>query len=125
MRTSALVMVLCSLLLLIQWPHSALGHALLVRAEPKVGERVSTPPATVRIWFDSALEPSLCKIHVRDPNGKQVDNDDSRVNPSDEKLLEVSLPSLPPGVYHVLWSVVSRDGHKTNGDYVFTIKPGN
>jgi methionine-rich copper-binding protein CopC len=125
MRTSALVIVLCSLLLLIQWPHSALGHALLVRAEPKVGERVSTPPARVRIWFDSALGPSLCKIRVQDPNGKQVDNDDSRVIPPDEKLLEVSLPLLPPGIYHVIWSVVSRDGHKTNGDYIFTIKPGN
>ncbi len=125
MRTSALVIVLCSLLLPIQWPPSALGHALLVRAEPKVGERVSTPPARVRIWFDSALEPNLCKIHVRDPNGKQVDNDDSRVIPPDEKLLEVSLPLLPPGIYHVMWSVVSRDGHKTNGDYIFIIRPTN
>jgi methionine-rich copper-binding protein CopC len=90
-----------------------------------VGERVSTPPTRVQIWFDSALEPDLCKIHVLDPNGKQVENNDARVNPSDEKLLEVSLPSLSPGIYHVMWSVVSRDGHNTNGDYIFTIKPGN
>jgi methionine-rich copper-binding protein CopC len=37
-------------------------------------------------------------------------------------LLEVSLPSLPTGNYHVFWSVVARDGHRTEGDYTFTIK---
>jgi hypothetical protein len=34
----------------------------------------------------------------------------------------VSLPSLSPGTYRVIWSVVARDGHRTEGDYTFTIK---
>jgi methionine-rich copper-binding protein CopC len=38
------------------------------------------------------------------------------------KLLEASLPPLPPGTYRVVWSVVSKDGHRTQGDYTFAIK---
>jgi methionine-rich copper-binding protein CopC len=34
----------------------------------------------------------------------------------------VSLPPLPPATYRVIWSVVARDGHRTEGDYAFTIK---
>ncbi|MGZ3614373.1 MAG: copper resistance protein CopC [Thermodesulfobacteriota bacterium] len=42
---------------------------------------------------------------------------------SDSKLLEVSLPILPPGTYYVIWSVVdSGPGHRTTGDYIFIVK---
>jgi len=26
------------------------------------------------------------------------------------------------GIYHVFWDVVSHDGHRVKGDYVFTVK---
>ncbi len=48
-----------------------------------------------------------------------------RVAPSDAMLLEVSLPPLSPGIYRVIWNVVARDGHRTEGDYTFTIQRGN
>jgi hypothetical protein len=51
-----------------------------------------------------------------------VDKGDGRVNPSDSTILEVSLPPLPPGNYRVFWSVVARDGHRTEGDFPFTIE---
>ena len=47
---------------------------------------------------------------------------DPRVNPRDNTLLEVSLPSLPPGRYQVFWSVIARDGHRTEGHFPFRIK---
>ena len=55
-------------------------------------------------------------------NGKQVDQGNSRVDPSNSVLLEVGLPPLPAGTYRVIWNVVARDGHRTTGDYSFTIK---
>jgi len=51
-----------------------------------------------------------------------VNNKDGRVNSSDATLLEVSVPRLPPGKYRVIWSVVARDGHLTQGDYTFSIR---
>jgi len=51
-----------------------------------------------------------------------VDRGDGRVDAKDSTLLEVSLPALPPGRYHVLWSVVARDGHRTEGRFPFRIK---
>jgi methionine-rich copper-binding protein CopC len=87
-----------------------------------VGSTVSASPSSVRIWFDSDLEPAFSNLMVHGMDGKMVDKRDCRVDPSDPKLLEVSIPPLPPGMYLVIWSVVSRDTHRTQGQFTFTIK---
>lgn len=101
---------------------SAWGHAFPDHSEPRVGWTVPTPPSRVRIWFDGALEPTFSTITVTNTNKQRVDKGDGRVNPSDSTILEVSLPHLPSGKYHVFWSVVARDGHRTEGDFSFTIE---
>lgn len=102
---------------------SAWGHAFPDHSEPRVGWTVDKPPAQVRIWFDGAIEPIFSTIMVTNADKARVDKGDGRVNPSDMTVLEVSLPSLPPGRYRVLWSVVARDGHRTEGDFPFSIGP--
>ena len=109
-------------LMLLAMPGASLGHAFPDHSAPKVGETVTAPPAGVYIWFDGNLEPAFSKIVVQDTSGKAVDQGNGRVNPSNSVLLEVGLPKLPPGTYKVLWNVVSRDGHRTSGDYSFQIK---
>lgn len=103
----------------------AWGHAFPDHSEPPVGGTVQTPPPRVRMWFDGALEPvfNIIKV-VNADNQQQVDTRDGGVNPADNTVLEVSLPSLPSGKYRVLWGVVARDGHRTDGDFSFTIGPG-
>jgi copper resistance protein C len=103
-------------------PPAALGHAFPDHCDPKVGATLSVSPERVRIWFDSALEPVFSTLMVHTAAGTMVDKRDSRVRSADPKLLEVSVPRLPPGTYRVFWSVVARDGHRTNGDYSFVIK---
>ena len=103
-------------------PEAAQGHAFPDHADPKVGATLTVSPDRVRIWFDSALEPAFSTIMVNGADGAMVDKRDGRVNSSDAKLLEVSVPRLPPGTYRVIWSVVARDGHRSNGDYAFVIK---
>jgi len=103
-------------------PGISLGHAFPDHADPKVGSTISVSPVRVRIWFDGNLEPLFSTIIVQDAKGKKVDKGDGRVNPVDDTLLDVSLPPLPTGTYRVIWSVVARDGHKTEGDYTFTIR---
>jgi len=87
-----------------------------------VGHTLDAPPPSVRIWFDGEIEPVFSSIRVEDGNKRQVDRGDPRVSPTDHTLLEVSLPPLPSGRYEVVWSVVARDGHRTEGRFPFRIK---
>jgi copper resistance protein C len=97
------------------------GHAFPDHSEPRVGHTVDTPPPTVRIWFDGAIEPVFSTLRVEDNDKHRVDRNDARVS-GDGTLLEVSLPPLPRGQYQVFWSVVARDGHRTEGRFPFRIK---
>jgi methionine-rich copper-binding protein CopC len=100
----------------------SLGHAFPDHSDPRVGSTVSDSPSSVRIWFDSDIEPVFSRIMVHTMDGKMVDKGDSRVDPKDSTLLEVSVPPLLPGQYLVIWSVIARDGHRTMGQYIFTVK---
>ncbi len=111
--------LLASLLLLV--PATVWAHAFPDHSEPRVGHSVDAPSA-VRIWFDGEIEPVFSTIRVENGDKQQVDKKDGRVDPNDSTLLEVSLPQLPPGRYKVFWSVVARDGHRTEGSFPFQVK---
>jgi copper resistance protein C len=115
-------LIACCSFLLGLWPQIAWAHAFPHHSEPQVGATVPTSPSHVRIWFDGALEPAFSSIHVQDASGQKVDTGDGGVNPADPTLLEVRLMPLHPGTYRILWSVVARDGHRTEGDFTFTIR---
>jgi copper resistance protein C len=100
----------------------ARAHAFPERADPRVGSAVQGSPDAVRIWFDGELEPAFCQIVVTDGSGQRVDRGDARVDAGGRRLLQVSVPSLPPGTYSVHWAVLSIDGHRTTGDFRFTVK---
>lgn len=98
------------------------AHAFPERSEPRVGAVVHSPPAQVRIWFDGDLESAFSRIAVTDASGKPVDRGDSHVASQNRRVLQVSLPPLAAGRYTVRWSVLAVDGHRTEGDYTFTLK---
>lgn len=100
----------------------AWSHAVPDHSEPAVGSTVSASPPLVRIWFDSELEGEFSEIRVENAASERVDNGDAHVDKSDAKLLEVGMPPLPAGVYRVFWTAVSIDGHRTVGNYTFTVK---
>lgn len=100
----------------------AWGHAFPDHSEPRVGHTVDAPPPAVRVWFDGEIEPVFSTLRVEDADQRRVDRNDARVSPSDGTLLEVSLPPLPSGRYQVFWSVVARDGHRTEGSFPFRVE---
>jgi methionine-rich copper-binding protein CopC len=100
----------------------ARAHAFPDHSEPRVGHTLDTAPAAVRVWFDGDIEPVFSTIRVETAAKQRVDNGDPRVDPRDGTLLEVGLPPLPTGEYHVVWNVVARDGHRTEGSFPFRIK---
>jgi methionine-rich copper-binding protein CopC len=87
-----------------------------------VGSSIDAPPAAVRIWFDGQIEPVFSTIRVENRDKQRVDKGDGGVDPGDNRVLQVKMPPLPPGSYRVYWSVVARDGHRTEGDFPFRIK---
>lgn len=119
-RLDALGLALAALL----WGAAGAGaHAFLDRADPRVGSTVRTPPTQVRIWFTESLEPAFSSVQVVNEAGQRVDQGDSQVDPSNPTLLRISLPSLPPGTYKVIWRVLSVDSHVTQGDFTFRVAP--
>jgi copper transport protein len=97
----------------------ALAHAVLIRATPSGSESLSQSPPEVALLFSEPLDPVFSGIHVVNASGQQVDTGDTHVDPSNERLLLVSLqPSLPNGVYRVSWRSLSAiDVHPDAGQY--------
>lgn len=115
-------MLLARLIAASTWPGLALAHATIERSNPGVNEILSRPPTAVTLLFDAELEPILCRLTVTDEHGTQVGLGDGKVAKANHKEFSVDLPELPRGVYRVHWNVVSRDGHRTTGQYDFTFK---
>ena len=100
------------------------AHAFLIRAEPRVGSKVTKVPTEVRVWFSETVQAGVSSIQVFDVNGKQVDKKDTHSDRSNRAVLCVSLiPALTPGSYKVIWRVTSADTHVTSGDFHFQIVP--
>jgi len=100
------------------------AHAFLVRAEPRVGTKVTKVPTEVRVWFSESVQAGVSSIQVFDVSGKQVDKKDTHSDRSNRAVLCVSLiPALTPGTCKVVWRVTSADTHVTSGDFRFQIVP--
>lgn len=98
------------------------AHAFLVRAEPRVGTKVTKVPTEVRVWFSESVQARVSSIQVFDVSGKQADKKDTYSDRANRAVLCVSLPqTLTPGSYKVIWRVTSADTHVTSGDFHFQI----
>jgi methionine-rich copper-binding protein CopC len=116
MRPSSLIPIIPLLLLLAAGEASA--HATLDRAEPRVGNKVASPPREVTLWFTQKLEPAFSRVTVTNAAGERVDLGKPRVNGS-----QMSVPLRPggSGTYRVNWHVLSVDAHTTEGNFTFQV----
>lgn len=122
-RADAAALGAVVLLVALSLPGPVLAHAFPDHSDPRVGHTVDVPPSEVRIWFDGAIEPVFSTVKVEDANGRRVDRDDAHVDASDQTLLEVGVTPLTAGAYQVEWSVIARDGHRTEGKFPFRVEP--
>jgi methionine-rich copper-binding protein CopC len=100
----------------------AWGHVFPDHQSPGAGSVLSSSPQKVQIWFDGDLEPIFSTIKVENAEGHEIAKGAVASGQSDPTQLQVPLPTLGPGIYQVKWSVVARDGHRTEGQYTFIIK---
>jgi methionine-rich copper-binding protein CopC len=116
MRRSSLIGVIPLLSLLAA--NEASAHAFLDRAEPRVGNKVATPPHEVTLWFTQKLEPAFSNVTVTNAAGQRVDTGKPRIS-GDQ--MSVSLRPGGTGTYHVTWHVLSVDTHTTEGNFTFQV----
>ena len=114
-------LLLISLLLLI--PHSAYSHAYLIESYPDEAAELSESPQKVTLSFLGFLEHLFSKVEVYDNSGRKVSEKSRLTDGEDGTLMEAKLKgSLSKGVYTIKWMCISRDGHRQDGTYSFTIK---
>ena len=80
------------------------------------------PPPEVKLYFSDPLEPDYSTVRVKDGRGAQIDRQDAHVDPSNPRLLRVTLPPLGHGTYAVIWRVLSIDSHVTERRFTFRVK---
>jgi len=100
---------------------AAMAHAFPEHQVPGAGAELDSPPRVVSIRFDRAVEAAFSSLRVEDASGERMDADDSHVVKGANDTLMVTLKPLVSGRYHVFWTAVARDGHRTHGDYWFSV----
>ena len=108
---------LCSALFLSE---SVQAHALLQSASPSVGGSVSSSPSSIRLEFSEGVEARYSHVSVSGPGGAVPVSGPSNGGSKSTLTVKVS-GKLKPGNYHVSWSVVSEDTHKTQGSFNFQV----
>jgi len=121
MKCSAVLAFVFALMLAVP-VGTARAHAFPEHQVPGAGAKLDRPPKAVTIRFDRAVEPSFSSLRVENEAGERVDAKDSRMVHGKTDTLVVTLKPMIDGRYHVFWIAVARDGHRTHGDYMFTVR---
>jgi methionine-rich copper-binding protein CopC len=115
--------IVLTLGLLVVSTSQVFAHARFDRAEPPANSALDGSPFVLKALFTQELT-SRSTIRVLDANGVQVDLGDGHVDldDPDRKVMYVSLPELPVGVYTVESSAESaEDGHTETETFMFGV----
>ena len=116
----AAVAVLLGLLVAAGAATGAQAHARLVETVPADGATVGGLPGDVTLTFSDPLDPTFVRVKATAPDGPQPDPT-VRVTGS---TVRVTVADRGPGVYEVVYRVVSKDGHPVSGRVSFTVAGG-
>jgi methionine-rich copper-binding protein CopC len=101
----------------------AFAHAHLQTAVPAPDGVVSVAPDALQLKFSEGLELAFTGVTLKAPDATAVPLGQATLAPGDDTTLVVPLTRhLTAGKYGVTWHALSKDGHKTHGDYTFTVK---
>jgi copper resistance protein C len=118
-----LAAAIVGLSLLLASSSQAFAHARYDRSDPPAGAMLDGQPFVLKAYFTQELT-SKSTMRVLDANGAQVDLADGHVDldDPDRKVMVVSLPALPTGVYTVEWGTVSADdGDSETGTFALGV----
>ena len=104
-------------------PAVASAHAYLVKTVPAASVVVNTPPPSVQLTYDEAVEPRFAIISVTDVDARSVTDGPVTRSPANPDTLIVPLKRVPEGWYLVYWRAISVDGHPVQGAFTFAVGP--
>lgn len=110
----------CAVALLL--PQLAWAHAHLKTAVPADHSTVASP-AVIRGDYTEGLNIAFSSMTVAGADGKALDLGKAALVPGDDKAMDLAVAKpLSAGHYVVTWHALSKDGHKTQGTWSFTVK---
>lgn len=99
------------------------AHAHLTHQNPAADAEVTTAPQALTLNFSEGVEPGFSGATVTGAKQEAIKTLPAKRSEQDKTQLIVPLDeTLKPGDYTVNWHVVSVDGHKTKGQYRFSVK---
>ena len=105
-------------------PAVASAHAYLIKTVPAASGVLDTPPTTVALTYDEAVEPRFAIISVTSAAGTQETTGPVRRSPANPDTLVVPLrPHLAEGWYLIYWRAISVDGHPVQGAFTYAVGP--
>ena len=102
------------------FPNLAHSHAVLIDSIPPHKATLDEAPKTAILKFNAALEHVITKVFLIDQNKEETTLE--KVEESQADRIVVEVPPLSPGVYTILYKVLARDGHVTEGSIRFTLR---
>ncbi|HHT0494899.1 TPA: CopC domain-containing protein YobA [Raoultella planticola] len=102
---------------------AALAHAHLQQQTPAADSTVTASPESLTLSFSEGIETAFSAVTLTGPQQKAVAT--GKLAHSDSNKAQLIVPLTQPlsaGEYTVDWHVVSVDGHKTKGQYHFSVK---
>lgn len=102
---------------------SVWAHAHLQQQIPAANSEVSPAPTALTLNFSEGVEPGFSGVTLTGPDKRIIPVGKAARSESDKAQLIIPLnETLGGGLYTVEWHVVSVDGHKTKGQYQFSVK---
>ena len=98
---------------------NAWGHAVLIESDPPHEATLHVAPDTFLLRFNAALETVITRVYLIDHEKKETPLES--VGASQPDRIVVRVPPIKPGVYTILYKVLARDGHVTEGRVLFTL----
>jgi methionine-rich copper-binding protein CopC len=100
----------------------ALAHAHLKVQTPAEDAIVSPAPKVLTLNFSEGIEPNFSGVKITGPNDANVKTGKLQLDANNNTQINLPIEDdLAAGKYNVSWHVVSVDGHKTKGQYSFTV----
>ena len=112
-------LTLVLLIVMVASARMASAHAILVASVPPHGAALNDCPESIILRFNATLEPTLTRAYLVDMHQKRIPLETTGHAAIDKVV--VPMPHLTAGVYTLVYTVLARDGHVTEGSVRFTI----
>jgi methionine-rich copper-binding protein CopC len=99
-------------------------HAHLVKSEPANNDTLARSPVAIRLWFSEQVELVVTTVKLTDGGGGTIALSPLTRPDTGESapVLAALRKPLAPGNYTVTWKTAAKDGHASNGTFVFSMK---